>query len=247
MLFRRVGAAALLALVLVSTALRAGILEDRGVEDAIARSFVFRELLIDPTMVRCYVRYGIVELRGQVCDESERDLLTYYLSAVPDVQRVENFLFVDSDARRTGARWSALRLRSQLLMLAGIDARLTRVEVVGEQWQLVGEFDDEASLQNFSRVAQSLAPKVLLTLTLRTKIAAALKLAKIDDASIAAIVRTALESASLSLSQPAVTCAEGKVTLRGFVRNAADIERARQIAAATRGVLAVDNRLALQP
>lgn len=246
MSLRRVGAAALLALVLVTTALRAGVLEDRGIEDAISSSYVFRELLIDRTMVRCYVRYGVVELRGQVADERERSLLTYFFSALPNVKQVDNLLFVDSDPRRGSARWQALRLRSQLLMLEGLQSSQTRVDVVGERWQLVGEFSDDASRQALAQRAHELAPGVPLTLTLGASAPAGP--AKMDDASIVAIVRSALESSpDLALQEAGITCTRGRVTLRGYVRSVTEQNLARQLAAASRGVTAVDSLLALQP
>lgn len=246
MLFRRVCATALLALVSVTPTLLGGVLEDRGIEDAITRSFVFRELLIDRTMVRSYIRYGIVELRGQVADERERDLLTYFIAGLPEVKRVENLLFVDSDTRRSSARWNALRLRSQLLMLARADARQTRVEVIGEHWQLAGEFADESARAAFASCAQEISPGVPLALTLRAAGTTAPTLAKLDDASIAAIVRSVLETASITLTDPAITCAGGKVTLRGFARSQGEIELASRLASTTRGVTAVESHLAIQ-
>lgn len=248
MLFRRVCAAALLALVSVTPTIHAGVLEDRGIEDAIARSFVFRELLVDRTMVRCYVRYGVVELRGQVADERERDLLSYFIAALPEVKQVDNRLFVDSDTRRESPRWHALRLRSQLLMLGRVDASQTRVEVISERWQLVGEFADESRRQDFTRCAQTLAPSVPLSLTLGGSAAAPVAPTKMDDPSIVAIVRSALESSSaLTLTESGITCTQGKVTLRGYVRSATEQQLAQQLATASRGVAAVENRLALQP
>lgn len=248
MLFPRVCAAALLALVTLTSTLRAGVLEDRGIEDAIDSSFVFRELLIDRTMVQIYVRYGVVELRGQVVDERERDLLTYFISALPEVTQVDNRLFVDSDNRRDSTRWRALRLRAQLIMLARVEARPSRVEVRGERWQLVSEFHDEASRQAFAASAHELAPDVQLVLTLSDPHLTPLAPFKMDDPSIAAMVRSALSpSSTLTIIEPQVSCTKGKVTLKGYVRTPAEQTLALQLATASRGVLAVDNRLALQP
>jgi len=248
MLFKRVCAAALLALVSVTPILHGGVLEDRGIEDAINRSFMFRELLIDRTMVRCYVRYGVVELRGQVSDEHERDLLGYFIAAIPEVKQVDNRLFVDSDTRRGSPRWHALRLRAQLLMMSRVDASQTHVDVIGERWQLIGEFADEASRQDLARSAQALAPDVPLILSVSNNATATIKTARIDDASIVAIVRSALETApALTLTEAVVTCAQGKVTLRGNVRSVTDQKLAQELATASRGVLTVENRLSLLP
>ncbi|MBI5423578.1 MAG: BON domain-containing protein [Opitutae bacterium] len=248
MIFLRAGFVSLLALLATPSPLCAGILEDRGIEDAINRSIVFREVLIDRSMVQLYVRYGLVEMRGQVADERERDLLTYFVTALPDVKQVDNRLFVDSPDRRATERWRAIRLRSLLTMQAGIDVSRTEIAFAGGRWQLVGEVHDDAARALIAQRLHEIAPQETLATALILSTAAPTKSVRVDDASIGAIVRSTLESASgLVISDPQVRSQNGMVLILGTVPTAADKARASQLAAAARGVVSVENRLELRP
>lgn len=244
MFFLRVGCLALLTFSAALPPLRAGILEDRGIEDAINRSVVFREVLIDRSMVQLYVRYGLVELRGQVADERERDLLTYFVTALPDVKQVDNRLFVDSVGRRDNERWRAIRLRSQLAMQTGIDVSHTQIAFAGNRWQLVGEVADDAARALIAQRLRELSPDNPLPTALIVSREATAKPQPVDDPSIAAIARGALESAAgLVISDPQISAHNGKVVLQGTVASEADKVRATQLATATRGVISVVNEL----
>lgn len=230
-----------------SPPVRAGILEDRGIEDAIAGSFVFRQMLIDPSMVILYVRSGKVELRGQVSDERERDLLTFIIAALPNVASVDNQLFVDSAQRRTGERWQVLRQRALLLMEGDLELERTRVELSGGRWMLGGEVSTAAQLELVRQRALTLFPET--PLILNVQIASATQdIPILDDASIAAIVRSRLERApSVQLQNARVTCRRGVVSLNGTVASPTQIEVALRLARASRGVVGVDNLLRARP
>lgn len=248
MITLRAGFLFLVALAATLSPLRAGILEDRGIEDAINRSLVFREVLIDRSMVQLYVRYGLVEMRGQVADERERDLLTYFVTALPDVKQVDNRLFVDSPDRRTTDRWRAIRLRSLLTMQAGIDVTRTEIAYAGDRWQLVGEVTDDAARALIAQRLHDLAPAQPLPTALILSTAAPTRKTSVDDASVGAIVRSTLESMpDLAISDPRVTCRTGAVVLRGVVRTETDKDRAAKLAAGARGVASVVNELVVRP
>lgn len=234
--------------------LPAGILEDRGIEDAINRSVIFQEVLIDRSMVQLYVRYGFVEIRGQVADEFERDLLTYMVNAIPDVRKVENHLFVDSPGRRDSARWRAVRLRSLLAMCSDVDLRGTKLEFTEGNWRLAGQVADESSRSALAATLHALN----LADTSRGTLNLALDLAgpgskstprlRMDDASIAALVRGTLDlPPALGFSRAQVSCQQGKVRLQGSVASESSRLRAGVIAARARGVLAVENELTVLP
>lgn len=227
---------------------RAGILEDRGIEEAIKRSVIFREVLIDRSMVQLYVRYGLVEMRGQVADERERDLLTYFVRALPEVKQVDNRLFVDSAGRRNTDRWRAIRQRSLLTMQAGIDVSRTEITFASGRWRLVGEIADNATLVVLTQRLHELTPTDPLAVAVTVSSAPAAKKSPVDDASIAALVRSALESSpDLVISDPQVSCRHGTVVLHGSVRSAAEKERAAKLASLSRGVVAVVSELTARP
>jgi osmotically-inducible protein OsmY len=237
-----------LSLALVPTLpVRAGILEDRGIEDAIAGSFVFRQMLIDPSMVILYVRSGKVELRGQVSDERERDLLTFIIAALPNVGAVDNQLFVDSATRRTGERWEVFRQRAVLLMEGDLELERTRVEFSGGRWSLGGEVSSEAQIALVQQRAATLFPNTPLPLTLR--VAPTVQgVPTLDDASIAAIVRSRLErTPGIQLQNARITSSQGVVLLYGTVASAAQIEVSLRLARSSRGVRGIDNQLRARP
>lgn len=238
----------LLALALVpSLPARAGILEDRGIEDAIASSFVFRQMLIDPSMVVLYVRSGKVELRGQVSDERERDLLTFIIAALPNVASVDNQLFVDSATRRSGERWQVFRQRAMLLMEGDLELERTRVEFTGGRWVLGGEVSNSAQLALVEQRSQALFPDQPLPFALRVT-PSVQAVPTIDDASVAAIVRSRLERApGVQLQNARVTCRQGVVLLYGTVASPTQIEVALQLARTSRGVRSIDNQLRARP
>jgi len=243
----RAGFAALLVFTAALTPLRAGILEDRGIEDAINGSVVFRDVLIDRSMVQLYVRYGIVEMRGQVADERERDLLTYFVSALPDVKQVDNRLFVDSAERRGSERWRAVRLRSLLAMQGGIDISRTQIAFANGQWQLAGEVADDAARLDITQRLNALAPSAPLAVVLTVSRSQAAPGRPIDDASVAAMVRSTLDcTPALAIADAHVSCRLGRVVLRGSVRSEADRTRAIQLATASRGVVAIVNELSVR-
>jgi len=247
MILLRFGFASLLALAATLSPVRAGILEDRGIEDAINRSVVFREVLIDRSMVQLYIRYGLVEMRGQVADERERDLLTYFVSALPEVKQVDNRLFVDSEGRRDNERWRAIRVRSQLAMQAGVDISRTEIAFVGDRWQLVGEVTDNTARALISERLRQLTPNAPLGSVLTLVAGKTTKQHPIDDASVAAIARSAVEAApGLVIADFQVTAQQGTVVLRGIVPTAADKIRATQLASASRGVAGVSNELSVR-
>lgn len=248
MMIVRTSLVALLVLTAALSPVRAGILEDRGIEDAIKRSVVFREVLIDRSMVQLYVRYGIVEMRGQVADERERDLLTYFISALPEVKQVDNRLFVDSTERRSSERWRAIRLRSLLAMQAGIDVSRTQVAFADGHWQLTGEVPDNATRTAIAQHLRELTPEEPLPVALNISSDQTGKKFPIDDASIAAIARSTLErTPNLVITEAQVSCFRGTVLLRGSVRTASDKERATRTASASRGVVTVVSELAVRP
>lgn len=233
--------------VVFGSSARAGILEDRGIEDAIARSFVFRQMLIDPSMVVLYVRSGKVELRGQVSDERERDLLTFIIAALPDVSGVDNQLFVDSAVRRSGERWQVFRQRAILLQEGDLELERTSVEYSGGRWVLGGDVTSDRQLEMIQQRAAALFPDRPLPLSLRVAPNAP-PVPQIDDASVAAIARSRIEhSAQVQFQNGRVTCRQGVLILAGTVASQAQVELTLSLARGSRGVRSVENQLRVRP
>lgn len=225
------------------SALRAGILEDRAIEDAMEASYVFQHVLTDRSMVQVYIRQGAAELRGQAADERERALLGYTVGAIKNVTTVQNLLFVDSADKRANGRWRALRVRAQLLTRGDVDLRRTRVNYAADHWQIAGTVADEAER---ARVLQGIA-----TIASPEPVRVSLEFAPsgaptaIDDPSIAAMVRCALEALPAMPAPLEITSEAGAVVIRGSVRSPAGFDDISRVAAGIRGVKSVENRMTI--
>jgi osmotically-inducible protein OsmY len=226
---------------------RAGILEDRAIEDVMESSYVFQHVLTDRSMVQVYVRSGMVELRGQVADERERQLVADLIAALPNVRGVDNQLFLDSANKRTDSRWRAQRIRAHLVTRASFDATRTRIGFEDGAWEITGEVTDEAQRDELTRTVRTLIGGENVRVNLRL-VAPSSKVRPVDDPSIVAIVRGALqEFLAAGSERPAVESNQGAVILRGNCRS--DIIRVEfaRLAAQVRGVRSVDNQLTVTP
>lgn len=217
----------------------AGILEDRGIEDAIASSFVFQHVLTDRSMVQIYVRGGAVELRGQTADETERALLVDTIAAIPRVASVQNHLFVDSAGKRDSRRWRALHLRMELMAQADLDLRATRIVYSGQRWEITGSVPSET--QRDLAVARIAALSASEPLHVNLQIVAAEPMAPMDDASIIGLVRSALDRLPAPQTQSLeVSCVDGAVIIRGPLARSAQLPEFTRVATAIRGVKSVE-------
>lgn len=232
-----------LLLALTSASAPAGILEDRAIEDAIQSSFVFRELLADPVMVQIYVRYGAVEVRGQVANEREHLLVGDLIAALPNVLKVDNRLFVDSAHRRTTYLWLAASIRAHLHMQAAVEVENLTVRVTSNAIQFGGRVRDAAqsdliaariaafspgrSLHNQLEIFPSLGPPRAL-----------------DDPSVIALAWGALRSLpTVQLSPRAITSTGGHVTLVGIASTPGDLVEVSRRLTALRGVRKLTNQV----
>ena len=222
---------------------RAGILEDRAIERSIHQSYVFRELLTDRSMVQIYVRYGIVELRGQVADEAERSLLGHTVAAIPLVKSVDNNLFVDSPQKRDSHRWRAHRLRSSLLTQRAFDASDVQISYGADTWLVTGTVTDERHRALILEQVKIVSASEPLRVELRLADAPAPGSAP-DDPSIAAMVQCALETLpGIEFLPRGVTSSQGEIVLNGTTPTLQEVASATRVAAGVRGVRTVSNRL----
>jgi osmotically-inducible protein OsmY len=238
--------AALAAVALTPLLAHAGILEDRAIEDAIESSYVFKTVLTDRSMIQIYVRHGEVEVRGQAADERERALLEYTLAAIPDVTRVDSHLFVDSSRRRESFRWRAARLLAVLRTEAGLDASRVQLEAHEGSLDLIGTTPDQNQRERIESRLRQLAPNDRLTNRLEVESAPA-KPRALDDASITAMVRCALEALPTNPDAAVrITSRDGEVVIEGSAASPAEIEAMTRRAESIRGVRLVRNRVPLR-
>jgi osmotically-inducible protein OsmY len=215
----------------------AGILEDRSIEDAIHTSFIFRELLSDPTMVQLHVRSGAVEVRGQVADEREHLLLEDLIFALPHVRKVDNRLFVDSAHRRATDRWLAARIRAHLLTQANIEVEELAVSVSSSTIQLTGRVRSDPQRSHVAAQVAAFHPGRTLLNQLEVAPDLVSPRRALDDPSVVALAWGALRDMStLQLGPRAITCANGQISLRGTVAAPGDIPEVLRRLGDLRGV-----------
>lgn len=228
---------------LVAPAARAGILEDRAIESAIHNSYVFRQLLTDRSMVQVYVRYGGVELRGQVADEAERALLGHTVKAIPLVKSIDNNLFVDSPQKRDSNRWRAHRLRAFLLTHGEFDAGDTQIAYASGTWQVTGTVADSRQRELILEQIKVISGSEPLHTDLQIAAPAA-SAGVLDDPSVAAMVHCALAALpGIELPAHGVTSVQGNIVLSGTTPTLTEIAAATRLAAGVRGVRTVSNRM----
>lgn len=223
---------------------QAGILEDRAIEDAIESSYVFRSVLTDRTMVQLYVRQGAIEVRGQAADERERALLERTLVNIPNVVRVDNQLFVDSAGRREHFRWRAARLLAVLRVEKDLDASLVELEAHEGTLDLIGTTTGAAQSNRIEARVRALAPAERITNRLRID-SATTKPVHIDDASIVAMVHSAIDALAAEQDPTLhVTSRAGEVVINGAPATTRTVQAITQCAESIRGVRLVRNQLA---
>lgn len=233
-----------LAAAVIGPVAQAGILEDRAIEDAIESSYVFRSVLTDRTMVQLYVRQGAIEVRGQAADERERTLLERTLVNIPNVVRVDNQLFVDSAGRREHFRWRAARLLATLRVEKDLDASLVELEAHEGTLDLIGATTGAAQSDRIEARVRALAPAERITNRLRID-SATTKTVHIDDASIVAMVHSAIDALAAEKDPTlSVTSRAGEVVINGAPATTRAVQAITQCAESIRGVRLVRNQLA---
>ncbi len=239
---------ACLALLLAVPGVRAGVLEDRAIEDLVRQSFVLRRVVSDPAMVQVFVSRGVIELRGQVAHEEERQLVGEALSRIAGVARVDNRLFVDSAGRRTTVSWKADRLRSHFMARGDIALTPLVVRTREDTIELSGPVRTAAEREAIGAIATAFAEPFAVRNLLVVEAGAVDTPAAVDDASVAALVHEAVTGlATAQVRARDVASIAGRITLDGTVGRTEDLALAERRAAGVRGVRSVENRLTVRP
>lgn len=234
-------------LLLAVAPVSAGILEDRAIEDAVGSSFIFREMLSDPTMVQLYVRSGAVELRGQVADEREHLMLEDFINALPHVRKVDNRLFVDSAHRRATDQWLAARVRAHLLTQASVEVDDLVIRVSSATIQLTGRVRTDQQRHHVAELVAAFHPGRALLNQLEVAPSLVGPRRALDDPSVIALAWGALrDMGTLQLGPRAITCDNGQVSLTGTVAAPEDVGEVLRRLGSLRGVRQVAHGLTVR-
>lgn len=240
---------------------------DRRIEDAAKNSYNFNQVLDKKVDVK--VRDGVVTLTGKVHDDAQRQLAENTVSDLQGVTRVNNELKVEG-AKEGSDDWIATKIRGALFARANVSFSDTKVNVVNGAVLLTGTADSVAqkelteayvkdiegvrSVNNQLQVVEK-ADRVAVNTDMRHNAENRRAVStngetmgdKIDDASITAQIKYELLShRSTSALKTKVNTINGKVVISGDAQSDAEKDLVTKLAKNVRGVVDVDNNMAVR-
>ncbi len=224
---------------------------DQTIDASLKQTYVYRTYLKDDN-INVTTEDGVVTLTGTVADKSNRVLAQDTAECVPGVIRVDNQLETkdEVDASRADA-WVSRKVKLALLFYRNVSVASTTVKVKDGVVTLSGEATSEAQkdltaqyagdiegvveVKNLMTVAESPAPEE------RTEGE------KIDDASVTALVRSALLiHRSTRAVNTKVVARNGVVMLTGIAENEAEKTLVTKLAGNIQGVTSVQNQMTVK-
>jgi len=239
---------AAVAMVIASAPVQASESDDR-LDAAFNQSYVNKTYLKDDS-VKFVAKDGVVTLTGTVADDSHKVLAEETAANLPGVTKVDNQLSTKLEKAGTGSdTWIASKVKAALLFHSNVSAKttvavkggvvtLTGVASSAAERDLTGEYakdvDGVSEVKNEMTVATAEDP------TVRTSAE------RIDDASIAAQVKTALRThRSTSSFKTVVTVRNGEVDVTGIAANAAEKSLVSKLVGDIKGVNSVKNQMTI--
>lgn len=233
------------AVLLASTPLGASEIDDK-ITSAFAKTYVYKVYLRDDA-VRASAKDGVVTLTGSVAEASHKALAQETAASLPGVIRVDNQIVSTAEGETGGSDgWIASKVRIALLMHRNVNATGTVIEVKEGTVTLKGTASSLAQKELTSEYAKDIdgvkAVQNDMTVLVPAPQAERTQAEKVDDASIAGQVRTALKThRSTFPMQIGVEARNGEVTLTGIARNEAEKSLAGKLVTDIQGVVEVRN------
>lgn len=247
----RLAVAAVAATVFVGgSPVRASDTDDR-IESSFKDTYVHKTYLKDDA-VRTSARNGVVTLTGTVSEESHKALAEQTVANLPGVVRVDNQLATKAEVAADNAdTWIGRKVKLALLFHRNVDAVGTVVEVKDGVVTLKGEAANLAQKELTTEYAKDIenVKEVKNEMTLAAVPAKVERTEgeKIDDASVTAQVKTALFTHhSTSSIKTKVETRNGRVTLTGAARNAAEKSLVTKLVSDIPGVTDVNNEMTVE-
>jgi hyperosmotically inducible protein len=224
---------------------------DDRIESSARDTYVFKTYLKDDD-IRIESKDGAVTLTGIVSEESRRGLARETVAGLPDVKSVDNKLevkgvnpTVNSDA------WLREKVRITLLFRRSVSAVGTQVDVKDGIVTLRGNADSLAQKELTTEYAKDVdgikSVNNEMTVSMTSNTAKVKVGAKIDDASITALVKmTLLFHRSTSALNTKVETKSGVVTMYGKARNQAEKDLVDKLVNDINGVTSVNNRMTIE-
>jgi len=238
------------ALFVTGSSLIAGELDDR-IEASFKSSYVNQTYLKDDS-VKTKSEDGIVTLTGTVVDPSHKALAEETAAALPGVVRVDNQLATKAEvAAESADTWMARKVKLALLFHRNVSGFGTTVAVKDGIVTLTGEASSLAQKDLTTEYAGDIeGVKTVdnqMTVAAEPKPAVQTAGEKLDDASVTAQVKLALLThRSTSAIKVKVATLDGKVTLTGIAKNAAEKSLVSKLVSDIQGVSSVSNEMTVE-
>ena len=238
-------------LFVASVPLRASETDER-IEASFKNSYVSRVYLKDDA-VKAESKNGVVTLTGTVADESHKALAVETAASLPGVARVHDRLKTKAEAAaKNSDAWIGGKVKFALLFHRNVNAGKTDVDVKVGVVTLKGEASSQAQKDLTTEYARDVDGvknvRNEMTVAGTPEKAERPVSEKIDDASVAAQVKTALSThRSTSSMHTKVETRDGEVTLRGVAKNAAEKSLVTKLVEDVHGVTGVKNEMTVKP
>ncbi len=242
--------AAVAALFIASTPL--GALEsDQTIDASLKQTYVYRTYLKDD-IIHVATKDGVVTLTGTVADRSNRDLAQDTAECMTGVIRVDNQLETKAEADAESADvWMSRKVKLALLFHRNVSIANTTVEVKDGVVTLSGEAASKAQKELTGQYAGDIDGVVevnnLMTVAETVEPAERTEGEKIDDASVTALVKSALLThRSTRAVNTKVATRNGKVMLTGIAENEAEKTLVTKLVGDLQGVTSVRNQMTVK-
>ena len=243
-------AAAVAGVFVSSTALCASQTDDR-IESVFKQTYVYKTYLKDDA-VKTDAKNGVVTLTGTVAEESHKALAQETVASLPGVVRVDNKLATKAEvAAQDADTWIGRKVNFALRFHRNVNAGKTDVGVKDGIVTLKGEASSTAQKELTAEYAKDIdgvkGVKNEMTVAATPEPAERTAGEKIDDASVSAQVKTALQThRSTSAVATKVETRNGEVTVTGIAKNEAEKSLVTKLVSDIQGVSNVKNQMTVE-
>jgi hyperosmotically inducible periplasmic protein len=221
---------------------------DDTIEASFKKTYVYQTYLKDDA-IKSNAKDGVMTLTGTVSQESHKALAQDTAEGLSGVTNVVNKLATTAEvAAESKDTWIGRKVKLSLLFHRCVNASKTDVEVKDGAVTLKGEAESMAQKELTAEYAADIEGvkevNNMMTVATAPALAERTSSVKIDDASITAQVKLALAThRSTSSLKTKVETREGKVTLTGIAKNAAEKALVSKLVTDIHGVAGVNNQM----
>jgi len=250
-IYRIVFAAAVAAIFAIGPQPGASESDDRIIESLFQKTHVYRTYLKDDA-IKADARDGVVTLEGSVIEESHKLMAQDILECLPGVIRVDNKLAIKAgDSPESPDIRIRRKVNLALLFNRNVNFNKTAVEVKDGVVTLKGEASSMAQKELAAEYARDIEGvkevKNEMAVVAAPEPKERTEEQKIDDASVTAQVRTALQThRSTSAVRTKIVVRDGDVTLTGIARNDAEKVLVTKLVNDIHGVATVKNMMTVE-